>query len=144
VNAQQRLNRESRNKDAYLKAKAAFNEGDLDRCMTFYAPDHQIMSKPTPKGRDHIRSFLSGSRASWPDIQIIAEHVLAEGDLVMGRCVTTATHTVDAMGIPATGKRVTTTFWDLHRFDDEGRIEQTWNLMDSLSVMLQLGVKPEK
>jgi hypothetical protein len=35
-----------------------------------------------------------------------------------------------------------TTFWDLHRFDEAGLIVQTWNLMDSLALMQQLGLLP--
>jgi predicted ester cyclase len=46
------------------------------------------------------------------------------------------------MGVPPTGKSVVTTFWDLHRFDEAGLIVQTWNLMDSLSLMHQLGLLP--
>ena len=33
----------ARNKDNYLKAKAAFNVSDIVGCMQFYSPDHQIM-----------------------------------------------------------------------------------------------------
>jgi predicted ester cyclase len=46
------------------------------------------------------------------------------------------------MGVPATGKKIVTSFWDLHRFDEDGLIAQTWNLMDSLAIMQQLGVVP--
>ena len=128
-----------RNKRNYLEAKHAYNAGDLDGCMAFYAPDHQIMSRPTPKGREHIRAFLAQSRESWPDIQIVVEHALAEDDWVMGRSVATATHSETVQGVPPTMKRVETTFWDLHRFNDDGLIAQTWNLMDSLSIMMQIG-----
>jgi hypothetical protein len=69
-------------------------------------------------------------------------HVVAEDDWVMGRAVATATHTTAAMGLPPTGKQVVTTFWDLHRFDDEGLIVETWNLMDGLALMHQLGLLP--
>ena len=31
------------NKASYLAAKAAYNARDLDRCLSFYAPDHQII-----------------------------------------------------------------------------------------------------
>ena len=46
------------------------------------------------------------------------------------------------LGVPPTGKQVTTTFWDLHRFDEVGLIVQTWNLVDSLTLMHQLGLLP--
>ena len=131
-----------RNKTNYLAAKAAYNARDLDRCLAYYAPDHQIMSRPTPPGREHIRAFFEGTFAAWPDIQIVVENALAEDDWVMGRSISTATHSATVMGVPATGKKIVTSFWDLHRFDEDGLIAQTWNLMDSLAIMQQLGVVP--
>lgn len=130
----------SRNKANYLAAKAAYNARDLDRCLAYYAPDHQIMSKPTPPGRQHIRAFFEGTFATWPDIQIVVENALAEDDWVLGRSLSTATHSATVMGVPATGKKIETSSWDLHRFDKDGRIAQTWNLIDSLAIMRQLGV----
>lgn len=132
----------ARNKANYLAAKAAYNARDLDKCLGFYAPEHQIMSRPTPPGREHIRAFLQGTITGWPDLQLEVAHVLAEDDWVMGRCVATATHTTAVMGIPPSGKQVVTTFWDLHHFNEAGVITQTWNLMDSLTLMQQLGLVP--
>jgi len=43
-------------------------------------------------------------------------------------------------GLPPTGKQLVTTFWDLHQFDEAGLIVQTWNLMDGLALVHQLGV----
>jgi predicted ester cyclase len=134
--------RAQRNKASYLAAKAAFNARDLDLCVSFYAPDHQIMSKPTPPGREHIRAFFEGTFATWPDVELIVEHAVAEGNCVMGRSVSIANHGKAVMGVPPTGKRIETTFWDLHLFNDDGLIVQSWNLMDSLSVMQQLGLVP--
>ena len=131
-----------RNKANYLAAKAAYNARDLDRCLAHYAPGHRIMSRPTPPGREHIRAFFEGTFATWPDIQIVVENALAEDDWVMGRSISTATHGATVMGVPATGKKIVTSFWDLHRFDEDGLIAQTWNLMDSLTIMQQLGVVP--
>ena len=131
-----------RNKANYLAAKAAYNARDLDRCLAHYAPDHQIMSRPTPPGRQHIRAFFEATFATWPDIQLVVENAVAEGDWVMGRSISTATHSATVMGVPATGKKIQTSFWDLHRFDEDGLIAQTWNLMDSLTIMQQLGVVP--
>jgi len=132
----------ARNKASYIAAKAAYNARELDRCLAFYAREHQIMSQPAPPGREHIRAFLEGTLAGWPDIRLEVAHVVAEDDWVMGRCVATATHTTAVMGLPPTGKQVVTTFWDLHRFDEAGLIVQTWNLIDSLALMHQLGLLP--
>ena len=100
------------------------------------------MSRPAPPGREHIRAFLEETLAGWPDLRLEVAQVVAEDDWVMGRCVATATHTTAVMRIPPTGKPVVTTFWDLHRFDEQGLIVETWNLIDSLALMHQLGLLP--
>ena len=132
----------ARNKANYIAAKAAYNARELDQCLAFYAREHQIMSRPAPPGREQIRAVHEGTLAGWPDHRLEVAHVVAEDDWVMGRCVVTATHTTAVMGVPPTGKQVVTTFWDLHRFDEAGLIVQTWNLMDSLALMHQLGLLP--
>jgi predicted ester cyclase len=132
----------TRNKANYVAAKAAYNARELDHCLGFYAQEHQIMSRPAPPGRAQIGAFLQGTLTGWPDLRLEIAQVVAEEDWVMGRCVATATHTTAVMGVPPTGKPVSTTFWDLHRFDEAGLIVQTWNLMDSLALMQQLGLAP--
>ncbi|TAJ26611.1 MAG: hypothetical protein EPO64_06170 [Nitrospirae bacterium] len=134
----------ARNKDNYLKAKAAFNDKDLDRCMSHYAPDHQIRSRDVGPGREHIRQSLASTRESWPDLKIVVEHAVAEDDWVMGHCTTIATHSQPVMGVAPTNRRIQATFWDLHRFDEQGRIVETWNLTDSLAIMQQLGLVPRR
>jgi len=140
MNAPDGRPRNARNKANYIAAKAAYNARELDQCLSFYARDHQIMSRAAPPGREQIRAFLAGTLTGWPDLRLEVAQVVAEDDWVMGRCVATATHTTAVMGIPPTGKQVVTTFWDLHRFDEAGLIVQTWNLMDSLAIMQQLGL----
>ena len=133
----------NRNKSNYMRAKEAFNRNDIDTCVSYYSQDHKVMSKPGPKGRQAIRAFFESSHQSWPDIQIVVEHAVAEDNWVMGRSVATATHTTEVLGVKPTHKRIETTFWDLHRFDEDGLIIETWNLMDSLAIMSQLGLLPE-
>lgn len=129
-----------RNKANYLKAKEAFNDRDIERCVAFYAPEHQIRSRPSPQGRQAIRAFFENTHKDWPGIRIVVEHVVAEADWVMGRSVATATHSTAVFGVEPTHKEIETTFWDLHRFDREGLIVESWNLMDSLTVMGALGL----
>ncbi len=134
------LEKAARNKANYLAAKEAFNKKQMDECMQYYAVDHLIKSKPAEKGREAIQQFLEGLHQAWPDIQVTVEHAVAEGNWVMGRSVATATHAQPVLGVPPTNKKVTATFWDLHLFNDEGLIAETWNLLDNLAIMQQLGV----
>lgn len=129
-----------RNKENYLKAKEAFNNKRIDECLLFYAEDHEVKSKQGVKGRDGIQKFLEGLHQTWPDIQITVEHSVAEDNWVMGRSVATATHSEVVLGVQPTGKTITATFWDLHHFDEDGLIIETWNLIDNLAIMQQIGL----
>ena len=53
----------------------------------------------------------------------------------MGHCMTIATHSQPVMGVAPTNRRIQATFWDLHRFNAEGQIVETWNLTDSPAIM---------
>jgi hypothetical protein len=105
-----------RNKENYLKAKAAFNEKDMVGCMSYYALDHQIRSRAVGPGREHIEQFLSAAHENWSDFKIVVDHAIAEDDWVSGRCTTTAIHSKSVMGVAPTNREIRTTFWDMHRF----------------------------
>lgn len=134
------IEKTKRNKENYLKAKEAFNKNKIDECILFYAPNHEVKSKPSAKGREGIQKFLEGLHETWADIQITVEHAVAEDNRVMGRSVATATHSKVVLGVPPTNKIIIAVFWDLHLFDDEGLIIETWNLMDNLAIMQQIGL----
>ena len=134
------LEKAKRNKANYLRAKEAFNQNKIDECILFYAPDHEVKSKQSEKGRAGIQKFFEGLHESWTDIEITVEHCVAEDDWVMGRSVATATHSKTILGVPPTDKKIVAAFWDLHLFNDEGLIIETWNLMDNLAIMQQIGL----
>lgn len=134
------MEKAQRNKANYLKAKEAFNRNKVDECILFYAPNHEVKSKQSVKGREGIQKFLEGLHETWTDIQITVEHCVAEENWVMGRSVATATHSKTVLGVPPTDKKIVAAFWDLHLFDEDGLIIETWNLMDNLAVMQQIGL----
>ena len=140
MNNLKNIEKAARNKANYLKAKEAFNNRRVDECILFYAPDHEIKSKPSEKGREGIQKFLEGLHQTWSDIQITVEHAVAEDNWVMGRSVATATHSQVVLGVQPTHKKITATFWDLHLFDENGLMIETWNLIDNLAIMQQIGL----
>lgn len=137
-----KLNKADRNKANYLAAKTAFNEKNITKCVSFYSPDHIIKSMPAEKGRHVIQSFFENMHNMWGGLQIIVEHAVAEGDWVMGRSVASAIHDKTVLGVPATNKQITASFWDLHLFDEDGFIIETWNLIDNAAIMKQIGLLP--
>jgi len=74
-------------------------------------------------------------------VQITVEDLIAEGDKVVGRNSITGTHQGEYMGLPPTGKSVAYNEIFIFRFVD-GRIAETWGVVDVFSVMRQLGLIP--
>jgi predicted ester cyclase len=132
----------ARNKANYQAAKKAFNEKDIPGCLAFYATDHIVKSMPAEKGRQVIQQFFETLHNSWGNLTLSVEQVVAEDNWVMGRSVAIATHSQPIMGVAPTNKQITATFWDLHLFNEEGLIAETWNLIDNAAIMKQIGFLP--
>lgn len=47
------------------------------------------------------------------------------------------------MGMPPTGKSIDVKLIDIMRFNDAGKICEHWGLVDTLSMMQQLGAVPD-
>jgi predicted ester cyclase len=77
----------------------------------------------------------------YPDLHITIEDLIEEGDKVVFRNTVTGTHGGEHMGLPPTGKSVTYNEIFIARFAN-GRIVETWGVVDVLSQMKQLGVIP--
>lgn len=135
-------NKTVRNKANYLAAKKAFNEKDIPRCLAFYANNHVVKSMPAEKGRQVIEHFFKTLHSTWGGLIITVENVVAEDNWVMGRSIATGTHTQTVMGVAPTNQQITASFWDLHLFDEEGLIAETWNLIDNAAIMKQIGLLP--
>jgi predicted ester cyclase len=69
--------------------------------------------------------------------------LIAEDDLVASRTRVTGTHRAELHGIAATGRSLDYEDCDVLRFDEAGRILETWNYADNLTVMQQLGAMTE-
>jgi predicted ester cyclase len=67
--------------------------------------------------------------------------LIAEGDKVTMRYGWRATHQGELMGIPATGKQVTTSGISILRVAD-GKIAEQWDNFDNLGMLQQIGVVP--
>jgi steroid delta-isomerase-like uncharacterized protein len=92
-------------------------------------------------GPDDVKRVFATLHAAFPDLHISIEDMIAEGDRVVCRERIIGTHRGDYMGLPATGKNVAYNEITIARFGD-GRIVETWGVVDVLSLMKQLGAIP--
>ena len=107
------------------------------------APDAEIRT-PLPieaTGAQLLKEVFRRLHRAFPDLRVTVEDVIADGDKVVSRNSLSGTHQGEYMGIPPTGKAVTYNEIFIARFDN-GRIAETWGIVDVLSQMRQLGVMP--
>ena len=93
------------------------------------------------KGPEGLKQLISMFRNALPDIHVTVEDMIAEGDKVVSRITGRGTHKGEMMGIPPTGKHTTVTGIIITRWAG-GKEVETWEMLDMLSMMQQLGVVP--
>jgi predicted ester cyclase len=117
------------NKDVVRRSVEAINKGDLD---TF----DQLAGGPEEWKR-RVANLLT----AFPDVQLIQEDLIAEGDQVVERWTIRGSHKGTFMGIPPTGKYITYTGIDIFRIVD-GQLVLIGQSVDRLGMLQQLGVIP--
>ncbi|MFN8474492.1 MAG: ester cyclase [Anaerolineae bacterium] len=99
-------------------------------------------SSPQPiAGIEAVTGLLMGFRAGFPDMNMQAEDVAADGDKVVVRWRVRGTHTADLFGIPPTGKIMDVMGISWLRIAD-GKIAEDWVSEDTVGWMRQLGLLP--
>ena len=119
------------NKALISRWVAAFNAGDLDVIDEVYEPtyvDHTPRPGQAP-GPAGVREALLQVRASFPDIQVTIEDLIAEGDKVTTRWLNRATFRTPFRGRPPTGKPFSFNVIRIYRLAG-GKIVEHWGLTD--------------
>ena len=93
---------------------------------------------PMPPGREGLKDAIERVSKGISDPKMVIEDVIAEGDRVAVRLTSSATHTGDFMGMPASGKRYEIGEIHIFRLRD-GRVCEHWHQADFLGMMKQLG-----
>ncbi len=136
------------NKELMRRFTRDFNEsaGDLSRIRSLYEGilaanyvGHSLLRGDM--NREQRIQYVLATAPALPDLTYAEEDMLAEGDKVVTRYTARATHKGPFMGIPATGKQVSVKGIQINRFAD-GKIAETWDHMDYLGLMTQLGLGP--
>jgi predicted ester cyclase len=112
---------------------AAINAGDLDAAAEL----------STPGAARRSRAWVAPFRESFPDVRMETLELVAEGDVVVGRFICSATHLGAWRGHEPTGRR-------FERVDEvyffrleDGLIADFWGVEDSASRLRQLGLPLE-
>lgn len=121
-----------------------WNQGNEAAIDTLMSADALVHGLPTPDGKPirgsgGFKPFFRAFHSAFPDIRVVVERTVTEGDLVVAHCHTVGTHKGDSLGFPSTGNTVD--FWGvcIARVKD-GQLVEGWNCFDFLTCYAQLGV----
>ena len=121
-----------------------WGQGRLEVADELIAP-HYVFHDPAdpamPPGPAGAKQMVGAFRAAFPDLQVIVEDLIAEGDKVALRLRGRGTHRGAFAGVAPTGRSVTLTSVELLRLAG-GKLVEHWDEFDTLGVLQQLGALP--
>ncbi len=119
-------------------------QGNVEVADEISAPDYIGMNPTDPqdvRGPEGAKELANMYRSAFPDVRLIIEEQVAEGDKVVTRWIAYGTHQGEMMGIAPTGNQVRVEGITISHIQ-EGKIVQEWELFDTLGLMQQLGAAP--
>ncbi|MGB9182677.1 MAG: ester cyclase [Solirubrobacteraceae bacterium] len=133
------------NKAAVRRFQDAMNSGDatlISNTIDELVEPAALIHTPLPiqaTGAQLLKEVFARLHRAFPDLHITIDDLIEEGDKVVSRQSVTGTHQGEYMGVQPTGRSVTYNEVFLVRFVD-GRIVETWGIVDVLAQVRQLGV----
>jgi predicted ester cyclase len=135
------------NNATFRRFHEAVNTGDEELISKaideVFEPD-VVIGTPLPvqaTGAQAMKEVFGRLCRAFPDLHVSVEDVVAEGDKIVSRNVVTGTHEGEYMGLLPTGISITYNEIFILRFVN-GRIAETWGVVDVFSQMRQLGAIP--
>lgn len=119
------------------------NKGNINALDQFYAEnfvDHNAFPG-IPSGIEGMRQTYNIIFSAFTNIHVKIDDMVAEEDKIVVRVTANGIHTGEFMGTPATGKRISIMEIRIYRIAG-GKIVEHWGLMDTASLMQQLGNAP--
>jgi steroid delta-isomerase-like uncharacterized protein len=93
-----------------------------------------------PTNKEGFKQFIYSLWRAFPDIRIIFEDLIIEGNKVAGRYYLTGTHKGEFLDLRPTDKQFKVNGMTVFSFSDE-KITERWNLVDITSLVEQLRAK---
>ena len=91
------------------------------------------------RGPADFKPFYEAFRGAFPDVEVIVEDAIAEGDKVAVRCSVRGKHTGPQLGVAVSNAPVQFTGMVIVRIKD-GKIVEAWNNFDFMAMNRQIGV----
>src|ERR687897_905133 len=98
---------------------------------------HQADGSTLERGPEDVKRFHREFHSAFSDFHINIEDQIAEGDKVVSRYAIRGIHQGEFRGLAPTGKEIELKGVTIFRFSPEGKVVETWDSYDQLSLMRQ-------
>jgi serine phosphatase RsbU (regulator of sigma subunit) len=98
---------------------------------------HQPDGSTLVRGPEDVKRFQEEFHSAFPNFHISIEDQIAEGDKVVSRYTIRGIHQRAFRDMAPTGKQIELKGVTIFRFSDEGKVVETWDSYDQLSLMRQ-------
>jgi steroid delta-isomerase-like uncharacterized protein len=117
------------------------SQGNFDALHAIVSPDYVVHPEEV-HGPAGLAEMVQGYRSALSNLSVTIEQQFTEGDHVATRSTIRGRHDGELMGTPASGRDVAFTCLTISRCRD-GKIEEEWELVDTISLLRQVGALPE-
>jgi steroid delta-isomerase-like uncharacterized protein len=125
-----------KNKSIVRRWIEAYNKRNLD-FDEFIATDY--IDHTNKVDRDGLKQLFDMGLKAYPDWHETIEDIIAEDDKVWVLLTYSGTHIGEFMGLPPTGKKITSKGVDIYRIVN-GKLAEYWNVTDNVNIFKQIGV----
>lgn len=118
-----------------------FRDGNVSGLDEVCAPNFVLHGPGMPPDLAGLKQMVPVFRTAFPDVEVVTEDLVAEGDRVVDRVTVRGTHRGEFMGIPPSGKRFEMQEIHIARIVD-GKIVERWTQFDMFGLLHQIGGIP--
>ena len=122
-----------------------WTQGNLDLADEIFSQNyisHQSDGSQLERSPEDVKRFVKEWRDAFRLEENSLEDQVAEGDKVVSRWRLVAIHEGEFRGIAPSGRRIEVTGIGIFRFSEEGKVVESWDALDQLGMLRQMGVIP--
>ena len=119
-----------------------FNKGDLSVIPELIDPNYVMNTAiGNVEGQEGVKQYIISARTAFPDINIVIDDMVCEGDKIAAQVSVTGTFKGKYLDFEPTGNQVNMKEALFHRFSN-GRQVEVIPYADHLTLFQQMGVSP--
>ena len=118
-------------------------KGKIELVADLFNPEYvsHDPTRPDVEGLEGAKGVVTTLRNAFPDLHFTVQHRFGVNQKLVVQWTGFGTHDGELVGVPPTGKKVEFQGTSIHRFEG-GKISESWEAIDYLGLLQQIGAIP--